>query len=62
MQEYEALWLVESSIVQIICLASSMFSIIPSFAQIMGEHSSFDPKEMEKLKKALEEKEATLAK
>ena len=60
MQEHGALWLVKSSVMQIIWLASSILLAIPILANIICEQSNFNPKEIKKLKNALE-KEVVLA-
>ena len=61
MQEHNALWMVKSSVIQMVWLASSILLAIFTLAHIIREQANFDSEDIEKLKMELEEKKMALA-
>ena len=60
MNEHGPLWLVKSSIIQMVCSTRSLLSTMPSLVRILKEHHESNPTGMERLRKMLEDKEVEL--
>ena len=60
MQEHGPLWLVKSSIVQMVQLLSFILAMVPTLVQIVKENSDINLAKVKRLKKMLNEKEAGL--
>ena len=52
--------MVKSLIIQMVCSASLLLTIVPTLAQILWEHSNTNLVKVERLKKMLNDKEVTL--
>ena len=60
MDEHGPIRMVKSTVVQMICLTSSLLFTVPTQIQLMKDHSQSNPVEMERLRKMLDKKEVAL--